>query len=91
MSKLASDGSWNITYVDGTTRTGLFAPNGSFYVVDQTANEDYVGIMHPCGAMNVVTIEAGDIGMYAPNGALQITSNSDYSSGAQRTTDVTPP
>lgn len=90
MSKLADDGSWNITYVDGTELTGLFAPDGSFYVVDQTLNTDYAGIMHPCGAMNVVTISEGDIGMYAANGALQITSNSDYTSGAQRTTDVTP-
>jgi hypothetical protein len=57
----------NITVVDGTTKTGLFASDGSYNVVDSAEAEGFVGVYHPCGALNVTfeTLEA-----YAPNGSL---------------------
>lgn len=33
IGKYASDGSWNIAEVDGLTRTGLYADNGSINIV----------------------------------------------------------
>lgn len=54
----ADDGSLRITVVNGTTLTGLNAPDGSMYVVEGNP-AIHRGLYHPCGAMLVkVTLDS---------------------------------
>lgn len=46
-----SDGTFRTTTVNGLTRTGLYAADGSYNVVmDDAVNK---GIHHPCGALRM--------------------------------------
>lgn len=59
------------TVVDGTVWTGLYAPDGSFNVVEAPGDEP-VGIYHPCGAF-WVTISADEhFPVYADDGSYNI-------------------
>lgn len=58
MPLMATDGSFNVTVVDGTAYTGLQSIDGSYNVV-QVDGTTLVGIMHPCGAYNVVLASTG--------------------------------
>ncbi len=69
-----ASGAIRITIVDGLTRTGRQAPDGSLYAVVSDPDA-LVGYNHACGAMNVVT---------APEGSY---SPSLYPSGAQVVTE----
>lgn len=65
----ASSGKTRITIVDGTARTGLYAPDGSLNVVVVFQDDTYLGVYHPCGATRG-TIWDGSRGQFAPNGAV---------------------
>jgi hypothetical protein len=84
----ASDGSWNVTVVDGLTLTGLHAADGSFNVVDASGETDPVGINHPCGAM-WVTLATPDTNTprHSDVGSLFVSTTGNPST-AQRVTLV---
>ena len=42
-----------VTVVDGSTRTGVYADDGSINVVIRDGSTR-IGVYHPCGAFNVV-------------------------------------
>jgi hypothetical protein len=42
-------GAWYVTFVDGSTNTGVYASDGSLNVTQAGAQ----GVTHPCGAMRV--------------------------------------
>ena len=86
MSLYASDGSFNVTVVDGTAITGLYAADGSYNVV-QVDGTDYTGIMAPCGAFNVFVYTSGQPASRAPCGAFMI-SEDPYVSGTMKVTVV---
>ena len=72
MSKVAANRSWNVTVVDGTSRTGLLALNGSLNVVVATPGTP-CGAYHSCGALNVIHAEAAyPIPRISPEGALYV-------------------
>lgn len=52
MGLYATDGSINVSIVDGSTRTGLYATDGSWNVVKNDGST-WCGLYHPCGAFNV--------------------------------------
>lgn len=101
--KLLADGSIPVIFVDGTTRTGMTAPDGSTYVFDATdlLDEDdnpiFVGLHHDCGAINVTILEDGATrtGLYAKNGSYNIIEDAEVTKGvyhpcgAYRITDLT--
>lgn len=63
----------NVTVVSGDDLTHLYAPDGSYYVVNATAETTPVGIMHPCGAYNVTVVDGlTKTGLYAANGSLNV-------------------
>jgi hypothetical protein len=70
----ADDGSLRITVVNGTTLTGLNAPDGSMYVVEGNP-AIHRGLYHPCGAM-LVKVNAdstsSSIPAYSPEGFRNI-------------------
>jgi hypothetical protein len=87
--KQASDGTYPVTVVDGLTYVGLFATDGSMNVVDATAETDYVGIEHSCGAMNVTIVDGATyVGRYAVNGSWNVIEDNDQSCGALPVTVV---
>lgn len=45
------DGTYRTTTVNGLTRTGLYAADGSYNVVLDDAA--HTGLMHPCGTLRV--------------------------------------
>ena len=74
MGFYASDGSMNVTVVDGSTYTGLYAADGSVNVI-QAPGGSYVGGYHPCGAWYVTPVT--DTSFYtarAPDGSLYVTN-----------------
>jgi hypothetical protein len=73
MSRTASDGSLNVTVVDGSSYTGLFAADGSMNVI-KSPGSSYVGLQHPCGARYVTTTTGGFVGYYAPDGSMYVTN-----------------
>ncbi|HEY1247891.1 MAG TPA: hypothetical protein VGE97_02775 [Nitrososphaera sp.] len=62
----------NVIIVDGLSRTGLYAPDGSFTVVQADGSKP-IGVQHPCGALNVTPV-TGDThtGVYAADGSLNV-------------------
>lgn len=71
MSLLATDGSLNITVVDGTSYVGNYASDGSLNVF-VAPGDSYVGLKHASGATNV-TVAPGDfVPVYAPDGSLYV-------------------
>lgn len=61
------------TIVDGNTRVGLYAPDGSFNVVEADGSE-HVGVYHPCGAY-WVTPTTVPHPAYAPDGSMYISQD----------------
>lgn len=87
MAHYATDGSHNITVVDGTTLTGLYAADGSWNVV-QADGVAPCGIYHPCGAYWVTVQPAEMTGLYAPDGSFYIKESPYTYSGGYRVTVV---
>ncbi len=56
----ASDGSFNVTVVDGTSPTGIHGNNGSLNVIDDKGTN--TGAYHPCGAFRVTVATSGETG-----------------------------
>lgn len=81
-----SRGALRVTVVSGSTKTGLYASDGSINIYDATG-VSRCGAYHPCGAMNI-NVVSGDtfVGRYALNGAINVTEDSsqkgDTPSGA---------
>ena len=81
----AADGSYNISVVNGSTRTGAYAADGSINVVVSDGN-GIKGAIHPCGAW-YVTVAVNAKTMKAPDGSLYVQA-SPYTKGGQRVTVV---
>lgn len=72
-----ADGHVVVTLTDGTSVTGLWAPDGSTYVFDASAATDPVGLHHPCGAMNINIVDGSTVtGLQAPTGATNVVNDS---------------
>lgn len=82
----ASDGSWEVNVVAGSSYTGLFGTNGAINVISSPGNV-YVGTYHPCGALYVTDCTQGQLTIYAKDGSLNV-SVSPYQSGTQKVTVV---
>ena len=66
MSLFNADGKVNVTQVDGSTYTGVYAADGSYnVVVDDVSN---FGVMHPCGAYRINSSDGTTY--YDPTGAI---------------------
>lgn len=90
MTTTAGDGSLNVTVVDGTELTGLFAADGSMNVY-QSDGATLGARYHPCGAIRVTVSNTTDnpSGQYhVPDGSLYV-SESPYTDGGQPVTVVT--
>ena len=85
MGLYATDGSINVTVVDGLSYTGLYAANGSYNVVLQNGSV-YTGLMNPCGAYNVI-VSTSDTNRMAPSGAFNV-STTPYVDGTMKVTVV---
>lgn len=74
MGLYATDGSFRVTVVDGTTLTGIYAADGSYNVVQQDGTT-LTGAIHPCGALNVFVNDGSFDQWYHPCGAwiVQVT------------------
>jgi len=84
MSTRAADGSWNVSVVDGSSTSGLRAPDGSFYVVKSSGASN--GSHHSSGAYWVTPVSSPDI-YYAKDGSINV-SVSPYQAGTQPVTVV---
>lgn len=73
MAYFASDGSVNVSVVDGLSYTGLYASDGSMNVI-KSPGGTYVGLQHPCGARYVTTTLGGFVSYYAPDGSMYVTN-----------------
>ena len=83
----AADGSLKITVVNGATRTGVYAPDGSINVVNAPAT--IVGAMHPCGAWWVKKVTGPSIvNRRAATGALNVVTTPYTATGAQKVTVI---
>lgn len=72
MSLYAANGSLNVTVVDGTSRTGLIAPDGSRYIVMSDGSAP-IGVHHRCGAWNATYAPAGGtVPNKAPDGSFYV-------------------
>jgi hypothetical protein len=85
--RLASDGSWNVTVVDGSTLTGFLAADGSVNVV-KSAGGSYIGVMHPCGALNVTVNAGGLVPRYAADGSINVQVGTFSENAGQKVTVV---
>lgn len=66
-----------ITIVAGDEITGLYAADGSYNVVNVTAETDPQGVYHSCGAYNVSLVDGeGLVGVFAPNGSFNVIESS---------------
>jgi hypothetical protein len=92
MTFYASDGSWNVTVVDGTTRVGRFNANGSTNVVisDGTSGK---GQFHPSGALRITFADGTNgVGHYAYDGSLLVVeSDTTPTYNAQKVTVLANP
>lgn len=62
-----------ITIISGEDPVPLQAPDGSYNVVDATADEDTGSIYHPSGAYRVTFVDgSSNVSLYAPNGSLNL-------------------
>lgn len=74
----ASDGSWNISVVSGSSTTGLYAADGSINVI-ASPGSSYVGAYHPCGALYVTVCASSPKAIRAADGSLNISYGTYYS------------
>jgi hypothetical protein len=63
-----------VTYVSGSTFTGLYADNGTINVVESNPAVRR-GVYHPCGAVWVTTVTGRPTEAYAPNGSVYLSSS----------------
>lgn len=74
MSLYASDGSINVSVVDGSVFTGLYSADGSYNVI-AASGSTFVGLHHPCGALYVTPVTDTTFrNAYAPDGSLYVTN-----------------
>lgn len=79
----AADGSINVTLVN-YSKTGLHAPDGSYYVVESPGTSP-VGLYHPSGAYWITETDNTDVRpFYAPDGSRYV-----LVSGGEQGTPVT--
>lgn len=91
----ATNGSINITVVDGETHTGSYAADGSLNVVPVVYPVDEedapiptaMGMYHPCGAINVTPTDGTVATRINHDGSLNITTEPNVP--AQFVTDLT--
>lgn len=83
----ATDGSLNVTVVDGTSLTGLYASNGSINVVLSNGS-GFKGAYAPCGAWYVTLVTSGLCGYYAIDGSMNVAESPYTAKGAVRVTAV---
>jgi len=69
-----SGGANNVTIVNGSTRVGAHAVDGSLNVV-QSAGSTFTGLRHPSGAMYVVPTSTPKLAIQHPSGALYVSTN----------------
>lgn len=81
----ASDGSMNVTVVDGTTYVGLYASNGGSVNVIKRTSE--IGRQHSSGALLVTPITSNGNGIQTSDGSLNV-SESPYYNASQKVTVV---
>lgn len=89
MSLYATDGSVNVTVVNGSTSTGIYASDGSINVVVATGGI-YLGAYHPCGAWWVTVAPTPSVvpnPLRAPDGSLYV-SVTPFTNGGQHVTVV---
>ena len=83
-----SDGSIRVTVVDGLTRVGTYAADGSWNVIEAPGPATTkVGVYHSCGARYVTLQAVAVSSIYAPDGSLNV-SVTPYVSGTQKVTVV---
>lgn len=63
-----STGGFRATAVSGSVFTGLQAPDGSYNIIQVLSTDLPYGLLHPCGAIRVVST-ATEGSLYAANGA----------------------
>lgn len=89
----ATDGSLNISVVDGLSYTGVYSADGSVNVIVSDGST-YVGAYHPCGAWWVTVSPGTTTPLRAPDGSLYV-NTSLAKDGSQSVTVVsgslTPP
>lgn len=84
MPLYSANGGWNVTVVDGTTRTGIYAADGSYNVVKApTPVTKPIGAYHPCGAWYVTVSPGGPHPRRAPDGSLYVTETKNSPPEAQ--------
>jgi Predicted xylanase/chitin deacetylase len=84
----APDGSTRVTVVSGSTLTGLYAPDGSLYVVVDDSSG--TGAYHPCGALRVKAAPAGSPNpLRGPDGSIYVSDH--YNEGGLRVTPIGTP
>lgn len=83
----SADGSWRISVVDGSVRTGLYAADGSYNVVKAPGGV-FVGVFHPCGAWWVTNDPGSGVPLRAPDGSLYVNSLDTLPGKGQRVTVV---
>jgi hypothetical protein len=86
MGIYATDGSINVTVVDGTAFTGLYADDGSWNVI-LAPGDTFSGAQAACGAL-YVTVGTGETEeIKAPDGSLYV-QETPYTGNGQRVTVV---
>ena len=74
MALYASDGSINVTVVNGASFTGKTAVDGSLNVIAAPGGV-YVGLTHPCGAVYVTPVTDTTFRPFnAPDGSMYVTN-----------------
>lgn len=84
MSLYASDGSFNVTVVDGTAPVGAQAADGGLNVF-QVDGTSPVGVYNASGAINVVVTEDDQTSKVHPCGGIFV-SVSPYALGTEKVT-----
>lgn len=85
--KTGVSGTFEVTVVDGSTYTGLYAADGSLNVIKY--NGTYKGMYHPCGALLVTPVDGSAfVGFYAPDGSMNVIESTSRACGALPVTVV---
>lgn len=71
-----TDGQRQITIVNGSSRTGLYAVDGTYNGVTNDGISAIKGAYHPCGALNVTIVSDPYSPSTAKNGSMNIALNS---------------
>lgn len=74
-----ASGKLQLTIVDGTTLTGLYAADGSYNCVLTTESTTIKGLHHPCGGYWGTVGTNLSAPYNAPDGSMNIVQNADLS------------